>query len=222
MPDLNFRVEGAEPQRSAAAPLLLFKLRVTENVSEGATPTPIHTVALRCQIRIEPAKRRYEPPEQERLLDLFGTPERWGETMRPMLWTHVSAVVPPFAGETLVDLLVPCSYDFNLAATRYFAAVKDGDLPLCLLFSGTIFYEAAGGALQVAQVAWDKEAYHRLPAATWRGLMELYHPNSVWLCLRKDVFDSLDQYRSRNALPTAEHALERLLSQTEEPARHEP
>jgi hypothetical protein len=212
MPDLTFRVEGAEPQRSAVSPLLLFKLRVTEEVPAGAAPTPVHTVALRCQIRIEPAKRRYGAAAQGPLRDLFGTPERWGETMRPMLWTHVSAVVPPFTGGCLVDLPVPCSYDFNLAATRYFAAVKDGDLPLCFLFSGTIFYEAAGGALQVAQVPWDREAFYRLPAVTWLGLMELYHPNSVWLCLRKDVFEALDGYRSRAGLPTAEHALERLLS----------
>jgi hypothetical protein len=222
MPDLNFRVEGAEPQRSASAPLLLFKLRITENVAAGAPPTPVHTVALRCQIRIEPAKRRYAPAEEERLPDLFGSPERWGETMRPMLWTHVGTVVPPFTAGCVVDLAVPCSYDFNLAATRYFAAVKDGDLPLCLLFSGTIFYAAADGALQVAQVPWDKEASFRLPAATWHGLMELYHPNSVWLCLRRDVFEALDQYRSRAGLPTAERALEQLVSAKEEPVAHEP
>jgi hypothetical protein len=216
MPELSFRVEGVEPQRAAVSPLLLFKLRVAEDVPAGAAPTPVHTVALRCQVRIEPAKRRHDTAEQGPLRDLFGTPERWGETMRPMLWTHVSTVVPPFTGSCLADLPVPCSYDFNLAATRYFAAVKDGDLPLCFLFSGTIFHEAAGG-LQVAQVPWDREANYRLPAATWRGLMELYHPNSVWLCLRRDVFEALDGYRSRGGLPTAEHALERLLAQAEEP-----
>ena len=99
MPDLNFQVEGAEPERFAAAPLLLFKLRVSEQAAPEAEPTPIHAVALRCQVRIEPARRRYSAAEQERLLDLFGTPERWGQTLRPMLWTHVSAVVPPFTGD---------------------------------------------------------------------------------------------------------------------------
>src|SRR4051794_31784176 len=138
MPDLDFRVEGAEPQRFAATPLLLFKLKISEVLPPGARPTPVHSVALRCQVRIEPARRRYDAPERERLLDLFGTPERWGQTLRPLLWTHVSAVVPPFEGVGSADLSVPCSFDFSLAATRYFAALGDGEIPLCFLFSGTV------------------------------------------------------------------------------------
>jgi hypothetical protein len=212
MPDLNFRVEGVEPQRFAAVPTLLFKLRVTENVAKWAEPTPIHTIVLRCQVRLEPGRRRYSPGEQERLLDLFDVPERWGQTVRPMLWTHVSAVVPPFTGSDTVDLPVPCSYDFNLAATKYFSALEDGDLPLCFLFSGTIFHETEHAPLQVAQIPWEKEAYFRLPVTVWRELMEHYHPNSAWLCLRKDVFDLLRHYKSREGLPTWEQTLEHLLA----------
>lgn len=216
MPDLDFRVEGAEPQRFAAAPHLLFKLRITEALPAGAQPTPIHSVVLRCQVRIEPTRRRYQAAEEPRLRDLFGTPERWGQTMRTLLWTHVSAVVPPFAGTGEMDLPVPCSYDFSQAATRYFDALDAGDLPLCFLFSGTIFHEADDGALQVAQISWEKESSFRLPAATWRDLMDTYYPNTAWLCLRKDVFDRFDQYRSRRGLPTPESALERLLSAAED------
>jgi len=210
MLDLSFRVEGAEPERSAAAPLLLFKLCVAEAAGAGATP--IHSVMLRCQVRIEPGRRRYGPPEQERLLDLFGTPERWGQTLRPLLWAHANVVVPPFTGTAVVDLPVPCSYDFSLAATKYFAALEDGEVPLCFLFSGTIFYAGEAGGLQVAQVPWEKEAPFRLPVAVWTSLMDLYYPNSAWLCLRKDVFDRLYHYKSRYGLPTWEQALERLLS----------
>ncbi len=125
--------------------------------------------------------------------------------------------MPPFTGDTLVDLPVPCSYDFSLAATKYFAALEDGDLPLCFLFSGTIFHASEASPLQVAQISWEKEATYRLPAATWRELMEAYYPNSAWLCLRKDVFDRLFQYKSRNGLPTWEQALERLLAESENP-----
>jgi hypothetical protein len=218
MPELNFQVEEVEPQRSAASPHLLFKLRLTQAVMPGGVPTPFHTVALRCQVRIEPARRHYTEAEKVRLLDLFGTPERWGQTLRPLLWTHVSTVVPPFTGSGEVDLPVPCSYDFSLAATRYFDALKADAIPLCFLFSGTIFYRTADDALQVTQISWDKEAYFRLPAATWRELMDLYYPNSAWLCLRRDVFDLLDRYRSRKGLSTAEQALERLLA-VEEPVK---
>jgi hypothetical protein len=216
MPDLEFRVEGAEPQRFAAAPHLLFKLRVAEAVPGGAEPTPIHSVVLRCQVRIEPTRRRYQAAEEPRLRDLFGTPERWGQTMRSLLWTHVNAVVPPFRGAGVADLPVPCSYDFSLAATRYFDALEGGELPLCFLFSGTVFHEADDGALQVAQISWEKESSFRLPAATWRELMDAYYPNTAWLCLRKDVFDRFDEYRSRRGLPTSESALERLLAIAED------
>jgi hypothetical protein len=216
MPDLNYQIVGAESQNYAASPTLLFKLRVSESDSPGSEPTLIHSVVLRCQVRIEPTRRSYSIAEKERLRDLFGTSERWGQTVRSMLWTHVSVVVPPFEGSTDVGLPVPCLYDFNLAATKYFAALEGGDLPLCFLFSGTIFYEAGDNALQIAQISWEKEADFRLPAATWREMMDHYYPNSAWLCLRKDVFDRFDQYRSEHGLTTWEIAMERLLASAEE------
>jgi hypothetical protein len=217
MPDLSFQVEKAEPVPYAAAPLLVFKLRLSET-AQGES-TPVHAVALRCQVRIEPARRRYSAPEQERLLDLFGAPQRWDQTLKAMLWTHTSAVVPPFRGSTVADLPVPCTFDFNVAATKYFYALEEGEVPLGLLFSGTIFYEAQGVGLQVAQIPWDKEVSFRLPVQVWKDMMELYYPNSAWLCLRLDVFERLYQYKRRRGMPTWEQALESLLpgSQQETP-----
>jgi hypothetical protein len=217
MPDLNFQVEEAAPERFAAAPLMVFRLRVSEAVAAGSEPTSIHAVVLRCQIRIEPSRRTYSAPERVRLSDLFGTPDRWGQTLRPMLWTHVSVTAPPFAGDAVVDLPVPCSADFNLAATKYFDALQGGEIPLCFLFSGTIFYETAESILQVEQISWEKEAYFRLPAETWRGMMDLHYPNSAWLSLRKDVFDRLALFKSRQAVYSWEEAIERLLDAAEEP-----
>jgi hypothetical protein len=215
MLDLNFRVDGAEPERMAATPTMRFKLHVAEALAAGAAPTPIHTVALRCQIQIEPARRRYAPDEKRPLLDLFGTPDRWGKTLRPLLWTHASVLVQPFTVGTDMDLPVPCSYDFSLAATKYFDALKDGEIPLCFLFSGTIFYEGAGGGLQVTQIPWAKDAYFRLPAPSWKKLMDLYYPNSAWLCLRRDVFDQLGDYKASHGLATLEQALEALMAEKE-------
>lgn len=216
MPDLVFRVDRAEPERFAAAPLLLFRLNVSEATAPDARPTPIQTVILRCQVRIEPAQRRYDDADRGRLLDLFDAPGRWGQTLRPMLWTHASTVVPGFEGEGAADLTVPCTLDFSLAATKYFAALKDGDIPLRFLFSGTVFYEAEAGGLQAAPISWDKEAAFRLPAATWHRLMDLYYPNTAWLGLRRDVFDRLDRFRREGGHPTWEHAVERLLAASEE------
>lgn len=216
MPDLKFEVDGVEPQKFAAEPLLLFKLRIAEAPAGNSPPTPIHTVALRCQVRVEPGRRTYQPAERERLVDLFGAPDRWGQTLKPMLWSQVSVVVPSFEGDTVVDLPVPCSFDFSLACTRYFSALDGGDLPLGFLFSGTVFFETEDGDLQVRPISWEKEASFRLPASTWRELMDVYHPNTAWLALRRDVFDRLDSYKTHQGLPTWELALERLLSTAEE------
>jgi hypothetical protein len=174
----------------------------------------IHSVALRCQIRIEPAKRSYDEVEKAGLLDLFGEPHRWGQTLKSILWTHTSLVVPPFTGSTLTQLPVPCTYDFNLAVSKYFYSLEDGEVPICLLFSGTVFYSEEDGLLQVVQIPWDKEAGFRLPVRVWRDMMNHYYPNSAWLCLRKDVFDRLFRYKSQLGLPTWEEALESLLPPT--------
>ncbi|MDT5295436.1 MAG: hypothetical protein QOJ76_2316 [Acidobacteriota bacterium] len=211
MPDLSFQVEGAEAVAHAAAPLLAFKLRVTNADADE----PIQTVALRCQIQFETTRRLYNEREQERLLDLYGEPERWGQTLRTMLWTHASLVMTPFKGSTLVELPVPCTFDFNVAAAKYFAGLEEGEVPLCLLFSGTVFYEADDGALQVAQISWEKEARYRLPVRVWQEMMDFYYPNSVWLSLRRDVFDRLLAYRASHTLPTWEHAVEALLDEAE-------
>jgi hypothetical protein len=211
MPDLTFEVEGVDVPPFAAAPQLDFRLRV---VNDNADET-IHSVALRCQLQLAATRRHYGPRDQERLLDLFGEPERWSQTLRNMLWTHTSVIIPPFNDLTIVTMPVPCTYDFNVAATKYFYALEEGDVPLLLLFSGTIFYAAESGALQVAQISWEREATFRLPVQVWKQMMETYYPNSAWLPVRKDVFERLYQFKRRNGLPTWEQALERLLPAVE-------
>jgi Family of unknown function (DUF6084) len=215
MPELNFEVERAEPVPYAVSPMLNFKLKITDAAGPEALPIP--AVALRCQIRIEPTRRKYVESEKERLLDLFGEPARWGQTLRSMLWTHTSLVVPPFTGQTVVDLPVPCTYDFNIGTTKYFYALEDGEVPLGLLFSGTIFAaEEVDGPLQVCPISWEKEAVFRLPVRVWRAMMDHYYPNTAWLCLRQDVFDQLYLFKSRLGLPTWEQVVQRLLDASRE------
>ncbi len=212
MPDLNFQVESAEAVPYGATPLLSFKLRVANSGAEEA----IHTVVLRAQIQIEVTRRHYSQEEQSRLLDLFGEPERWGQTLRNLLWTHAIVVVPPFNKETVVEMQVPCTFDFNVAATKYFHGLADGDLPLTFLFSGTVFYPEQNGQLQVAPISWEKEAKFKLPLKAWKDLIDHYYPNSAWLYLRRDVFDRLYQYKMRHGIPTWEQTIERVLAGTEE------
>lgn len=212
MPDLDFQIEKAEPIAYAAAPTLSFKVRMTDSEAD----TTIQSIALRCQIRIEPTRRRYNPGEQDRLLDLFGQPQEYGRTLRSMLWTHATAFVPAFKGSAAVDLPVPCTSDFNVAAAKCFYALEEGETPLLFLFSGTLFYQGDDGGLQVTQIPWEKEAGFRLPVKVWKEMMDLYYPNTAWLYLRKDVFDQLYQYKRRHGLPTWEQTIESLLEAARE------
>ena len=215
MPDLRLTIESAEVVQYAAAPLLAFKVRIANNPSEEI----VHTVALRAQIQIEVNRRNYNANEQARLVDLFGEPDRWGQTLRSMLWTHASVVVPRFSGSVLADIAVPCTFDFNVAATKYFHGVTDGDLPLCFQFSGSVFYQGPDETLQVAPISWDKEAKYRLPVKIWKDLMDAYYPNSAWLAVQRDTFEKLYQYKVREGIPTWEEALERVLNALPETVR---
>jgi Family of unknown function (DUF6084) len=217
MPELSFQVEEASVVLFAASPAIAFQLRIA-NAPEDQT---IHTIALNCQIQIEVTRRRYSPEEQQQMLDLFGEPDRWSQTLRSLLWTNVSAVVPGFKGSTQADLRVPCTFDFNVAATKYFEGLAGGEVPLNLLFSGTIFYADAEGSLQVAPISWDQEAKFRLPLQVWREMMQAYYPNGAWLHVRRDVFDRLYRYKMQRGIPTWEQALESVLplEEVEEPVR---
>ena len=207
MPDLGFVIEGAEVAKFSAAPQIAFKLRLTNNKPAET----IQSVALRGQIQIEVTRRGYKAEDQKQLRDLFGEPDRWSQTLRSLLWTHVSVNVPPFQGETVVDLPVPCTFDFNVGTTKYFYGLSDGDVPLCVQFSGTVFYSKEGSPMQVAPISWDKEARFSLPVKVWRDMMDTYYPGSAWICLRRDVFERVYQYKVRHGIPTWEQTLESML-----------
>jgi hypothetical protein len=211
MPDLSFQVIGAEAGARGLVPLLYFKLRIGNAPAEERIPA----VILRTQIQLEPMRRAYAPSEKERLGELFGTPERWGQTLRNKLWTHVDISVPPFAGAIEVRLPVPCTYDVNVLATKYFYALEGGEVSLRFLFSGTIFHATKEGRLQVQQISWERECGYVMPVQTWRALMEQFFPENAWIYLQRDVFDRLYAYRRRHGLPTWEDAVGRLLAAAE-------
>jgi hypothetical protein len=216
VPDLTITVDKAEVVSFAVAPTIAIKLRVA-NADQTEL---IHTVVLRCQVQIEVARRRYTASEQERLRDLFGEPERWGQTLRNLLWTNSSVVIPQFTGVTSVDLQVPCTFDFSIATTKYFSGLEDGEIPICLMFSGTVFYADPTGALQVAPISWEKETKFRLPLRVWKDMMNAYYPNSAWLCLQRHVFEDLHRFKVERGIPTWEQAFETMLAlATEEAVR---
>ncbi|HEY3594056.1 MAG TPA: DUF6084 family protein [Polyangiaceae bacterium] len=205
MMNLSFRVLDTRVETCAAVPTLTLPLRI-----EAVGGPVVESIALRCQIRIEPHRRRYSSAEEERLLELFGETPRWGDTLKPFLWTHASTIVPGFTGETTVDLPVACSYDLEVAAAKYFHALSDGEIPMLLLFSGTVFVRGASG-LYVEPVPWDREASFRLPVRVWREVMDAYYPGSAWLRLSRENVDKLMKLKARRAIATWDDVIAMLL-----------
>lgn len=207
-PALDFAVESVEALTPAAVPTLRFALRI------DAGGVPVRSVVLGVQIRIAATQRAYTAAEQEPLADLFGAPHRWGETLRGIPWMTATLVVPPFEASTLAHLDVPCTYDFDVAATRYLSALRGGEIPLELLFSGTVFH-LDGDRLQATLIPWDREAACRLPVATWRAAIDHHFPDSAWLRLNRTAFDRLAAFRAVHSLTSWEAAIDVLLGETE-------
>jgi hypothetical protein len=205
--ELVFDCVGASADRFAVVPAMTLSLRISETSGQR-----VDAIALRCQIRIEPARRRYSDAEAERLKDLFGETQRWADTLRPVQFANVSIMVPGFTGSTELDLPIPLTYDMEIGATRYFAGLDDGEVPLLLLFSGTIF-GTADGRLSVQLVPWSKEASYRLPVAVWREAIDAHFPNTAWIKLSTHTMEELQRYKAQQALPTWESAVLALLAQ---------
>jgi len=200
-------VIGARAEPYAAVPTLMLRLALAEPSGD-----PVHAVALRTQIQIEPQRRRYTKVEGARLLELFGEQPQWGESLRPFLWTHSTAMLTGFTGRTEVDLPLVCTYDFEVAAAKYLHSLDDGEIPLALLFSGTVFARR-NGVVSVQPVAWHVEANYRLPVQLWRDVMDLYFPNSGWIRLRRESIDALTRYKAERAIPSWDDAFELLLKE---------
>jgi hypothetical protein len=206
IPELAFAVTDAARLDHAAAPTLRFSLRVDAAV-------PVRSVLLDAQVQIAARRRRYEPGEQERLFELFGPPAGWGASLRTLLWHRTTLVVPGFTGTTVTDLLLPCTYDLEVAASRYFDALEGGEVPLEFLFSGSVFYTAADGALQTARLSWNSEAEYRLPVQVFKDTLDTYFRGTAWVRLRKDSFDRLAAFKARHAFASWEDAVEALLEE---------
>jgi hypothetical protein len=214
--ELAFDCIGAHPDKYAVAPSMSLTLRIAET-----SGVRVDAIALRCQIRIEPTRRRYSDAEAERLNDLFGDTRRWAETLRPLQFTTVSIMVPGFVGSTELDLPVMLSYDLEIGSVRYFAGLESGEIPLLLLFSGTVF-STTEGRLQVQQVPWSKEASYRLPVSVWREAIDVHFPNSAWIRMSLQTLDELQQFKTREALPTWDATIAALLARAADGAESQP
>ena len=206
MTRLSFAVLDMVAEPYAVAPQLTARLRIEETTGEQ-----IHAIALRCQVRIEPQRRRYTEAEEAGLLALFGGRTRWRDTLRPFLWMHCNTMVQGFSDRCEVDLPLPCTYDFEVTGSKYLHALAEGVIPIALLFSGTIFTKGTRG-FGVEQVAWDCEASYALPVAVWQQVIELNFPHTGWLRLDRDVLADLARYQAEHGLTTWDATVQSLLA----------
>jgi hypothetical protein len=215
MTALAFSCLGVRTERYSLNPSLIFRVRIAqEDPAGGAGAAGIHAVALTTQIRVEPRRREYTDAEAERLMDLFGERSRWADTMQPLQFATVAAMVPGFEGAAEVDVTVPCTTDLEVAAGRYFEALDDGEAPLLLLFSGTVFAVPADRSpgYEVTRIPWSAESLYRLPVRTWTEMVALHFPDRAWIPLDRPTLDALIRYKNARALPTWNHVMESLLS----------
>ena len=213
MTDLAFAVVDVAPEPYAATPMLNARVLVTASGGD-----PVHAIALRCQVRIEPLRRGYSDDEAAGLTDLFGPRQRWATTQRTFLWQHSAAMVPGFTGATEVVLALPCTYDFEVAASKYLHALRDGALPLQFLFSGTVFIAGERG-FSVQPVPWDREDRYDMPVRVWRDLIAQHYPDSGWVRLSQDTMTALTAYKSAHGLIGIDEAVTMLLAAAPERVR---
>jgi hypothetical protein len=207
--ELHFFIEGITPRAQTFTPALTMQLRIV-----NGAPEPVHALLLRCQVQIDAPRRRYGRGEQERLAPLFAEPERWDQTLRPLHWQIVTALVGGFIGTTITEVDLACSLDFGLAATQYLASAEQEPVPLRLFFSGTLFYrppEPAAAAVQAAPIDWNLEAAYRMPAAAWREAITACCGATAWLPLQQDAFARLLRFRSVAGHSNWEQTIEALL-----------
>ena len=207
MSELEFKVIDIAPDPYAAAPMLMARLQIEET-----TGAMVHAIALRCQVRIEPQRRSYEPAEVEGLTDLFGERHRWSSTLKPFLWMHAAAMVKGFTDAIEIELPMPCTYDFEVAATKYLHAIREGEVPLVLMFSGTVFTRGATN-FQVEQIPWHKDIEFKMPAKVWREVMDAYFPNSGWIRVPRETLSALQKFKSDRGLPTWEELFATMLNE---------
>jgi Family of unknown function (DUF6084) len=206
MTALAFTVVDVFAEQYAAAPQLTARLRIEESTGEV-----IHAIALRAQVRIEPQRRRYSEDEESGLLDMFGTRDRWFDTLKPFMWMQCSTMVQGFHDITEVDLAMPCTYDFEVTWSKYLHALREETIPVVFLFSGTVFTRGVNG-FGVEQVPWDREANYHIPVTVWKDMIAHYFPNTGWIRLSHDTLETLAHYKSVRGLTTWEATVESLLT----------
>jgi hypothetical protein len=163
-----FSVVDAKPKHYAASPTIVFRLRI-------GCDDQVEAMVLRVQIRIEP--RRHN-------------------NGHPFAWADIPVMVPAFTGETFVDVNVPCTYDFDNTAARFFNDVEAGEIPLRFFFTGSIFRRTEE-SFSVSMLSWQSECAYRMPLEVWQDAMRACYGDSVLIRIDRETFERLQRLRTQ-------------------------
>lgn len=206
VPEPEFEITHAGHLAFAAAPTMVFQARATDT---GAHE--IQSLALSVQVMIEPASRGYDPDTRSRLTELFGPPARWAASTQGLYWGQVAIVVPSFRESTGFAIELPCTYDLEVAAAKYFHALDYGGVPLAFHFSGQVFYRGKDGRLQVTLVPWSRTSHFLMPVAAWKAMITEHYPGVGWVKLSEETLRALNERRASRGLPTFDACVRELL-----------
>jgi hypothetical protein len=185
--DPAFTILDVAAVRHAATPTLCFDMHVSDPAGRD-----VYAIALSVQIQIDPAQREYDAATRGRLVELFGAPERWSATTHSFEWARIEVLVPSFTGATSFQLQVPCTYDLEVAAAKYFYALPDGNVPLSFHYSGMVLYrDDVHGGVQVTPVPWSCSTRWRMPVAAWKNAMAEVYPGGGWIRLTPETLQDL-------------------------------
>jgi hypothetical protein len=206
VPDPEFAITGVAHLAHAAAPTLVFSGTVAD-----ASGREIQSLALTVQVMVDPSRRSYDPATRERLAELFGPPATWAPSASGLHLARLTALVPGFTGSAALALEVPCTYDLEVAAAKYFYALPSGVVPMSFHFNGTVYYRGPEGRLQVVPVPWSASARFRMPLAAWRAMIDEHYPGGGWVRLGSETLTALNARRAAHGLPTFDACVAALL-----------
>jgi hypothetical protein len=127
--------------------------------------------------------------------------------------------VPAFSRKARFPIEVPCTYDLEVAATKYLYALDAGEAPLSFHFSGQVFYRDAEGRLQVAPVPWSRTVQFRMPVATWKAMIAAHYPGGGWVRLSEGTLRALNEHRADRGQASFDQCVRELLSEEAGDAR---
>ena len=171
--------------------------------SRSVPVSPIYTIALRCQINVDPARRRYDADPASDCPSCSESPS--GGARRPRASCGRASTCSSRASKAR-----PTSTSRCPAATTSRSrppdisrGLSDGAVPLSFHLSGSVFYKTSSGELRITQVPWDIDVRYELPLAVWTDMMEHHYPEEWLGALRREnpEWPFEVQGRARSGLP---------------------